>query len=163
MDGASVLAVTGTTFHDLIGMRHQQGFDTTKLIQDVAHYNVEVSGPQYAVLAADEACRAALGEMAWHILPSPKTPARQAARGDRAFPLHSQMAAGVLGALLADDAIISLDCRANTYFAAWHIQLRANQNLTGTGTGRSRCGCECEAIHARRAEALRVVMHPRTG
>jgi pyruvate dehydrogenase (quinone) len=62
MDGAPVVAITGTTFHDLIGTRYQQGLDTTKLMQDVALYNTEVSGPQHAVLVANEACRAALGE-----------------------------------------------------------------------------------------------------
>jgi pyruvate dehydrogenase (quinone) len=34
---------------------------------------------------------------------------------------------------LADDAVISLDCGANTHFAARHIQLRAGQSFTGTG------------------------------
>ena len=62
LDGAPVVALTGTTFHDLIGTRYQQGVDTTKLMQDVALYNVEVTGPEHAVLVANRACRAALGE-----------------------------------------------------------------------------------------------------
>jgi pyruvate dehydrogenase (quinone) len=41
MDGAPVVALTGMTFHDLIGTRYQQGIDTTKLMQEVALYNVE--------------------------------------------------------------------------------------------------------------------------
>src|ERR1700739_2947152 len=40
MDGSPVVAITGMTFHDLIGTRYQQGVDTTKLMQDVALYNV---------------------------------------------------------------------------------------------------------------------------
>ncbi len=35
--------------------------------------------------------------------------------------------------LIADDAIISLDCGANTHFAARCLRLRENQRLTGTG------------------------------
>ena len=35
--------------------------------------------------------------------------------------------------LISDDAVISLDCGANTHFAARHLMLRANQRLTGTG------------------------------
>ena len=35
--------------HDLIGTRYQQGVDTTKLMQDVALYNVEVTGPEHAI------------------------------------------------------------------------------------------------------------------
>src|SRR3984957_2549008 len=40
LDGAPVLAITGTTFHDLIGTRFQQSVDTTALMKDVALYNV---------------------------------------------------------------------------------------------------------------------------
>jgi pyruvate dehydrogenase (quinone) len=62
MDGAPVVALTGMTFHDLIGTRYQQGIDTTKLMEPVALYNVEVSGPQHAIVVANRACRAALGD-----------------------------------------------------------------------------------------------------
>jgi pyruvate dehydrogenase (quinone) len=57
MDGAPVVAITGMTFHDLIGTRYQQGVDTTKLMQDVALYNVEVT-----MIVTNRACRAALGD-----------------------------------------------------------------------------------------------------
>ena len=62
MDGAPVVAITGMTFHDFIGTRYQQGLDTTKLMQDVALYNVEVTGPEHAVLVTNRACRSALGD-----------------------------------------------------------------------------------------------------
>src|SRR5271163_298760 len=62
MDGASVVAITGMTFHDLIGTRYQQDIDTTKLMQGVALYNVEVTGPEHAVLVTNRACRVALGD-----------------------------------------------------------------------------------------------------
>ena len=62
MDGAPVVALTGLTFHDLIGTRYQQGIDTTKLMEPVALYNVEVTGPQHAIVVANRACRAALGD-----------------------------------------------------------------------------------------------------
>jgi pyruvate dehydrogenase (quinone) len=61
-DGAPVVALTGTTFHDLIGVRYQQSVDTTKLMQDVALYNIEVTGPEHAVIVANRACRVALGD-----------------------------------------------------------------------------------------------------
>jgi len=38
-----------------------------------------------------------------------------------------------LSDLLSDDAVISLDCGANTHFAARCLRLRANQGFTGTG------------------------------
>ena len=62
MDGAPVVALTGLTFHDLQGTRYQQGIDTTKLMEPVALYNVEVTGPQHAIIVANRACRAALGD-----------------------------------------------------------------------------------------------------
>ena len=43
LNGAPVVAITGTTFHDLIGTRFQQGVNTTALMEDVALYNVEVT------------------------------------------------------------------------------------------------------------------------
>ena len=62
LDGAPVVAITGLTFHDLIGTRFQQGLDTIPLMQQVALYNVEVTGPGHALVVANRACRAALGE-----------------------------------------------------------------------------------------------------
>ena len=48
-------------------------------------------------------------------------------------PLRPQMVMRALSDLLADDAIISLDCGAHTHFAARMIRLRDRQFLTGTG------------------------------
>jgi pyruvate dehydrogenase (quinone) len=61
-DGAPVLALTGLTFHDLQGVRYQQDLDTVALMEQVAVYNVEVTGPQHAIIVANRACRAALGD-----------------------------------------------------------------------------------------------------
>jgi pyruvate dehydrogenase (quinone) len=60
-DGAPVLAITGETFHDLGGLRFVQGVDTKALMQDVATFNVRVSGPVHAKTVVNRACRAALG------------------------------------------------------------------------------------------------------
>ena len=48
-------------------------------------------------------------------------------------PLRPQMAIAAFGAALAPDAIISLDCGANTHFAARCLMLKDGQRLTGTG------------------------------
>ena len=60
-DGAPVVALTGLTFHDLTGVRYQQSVDTVRLMQTVALYNEEVTGPEHAVIVGNRACRAALG------------------------------------------------------------------------------------------------------
>jgi pyruvate dehydrogenase (quinone) len=48
-------------------------------------------------------------------------------------PLRPQMVIRALSDLLPDNAVISLDCGANTHFAARCLRLRSNQRLTGTG------------------------------
>ncbi|MGI4814268.1 MAG: thiamine pyrophosphate-binding protein [Janthinobacterium lividum] len=60
-DGAPVLAITGLTFHDLLGTRFQQSVNTPALMQDVALYNTVVTGPRHALVVTDIACRSALG------------------------------------------------------------------------------------------------------
>src|SRR5207248_7289384 len=44
-DGQPVLAITGHTFHDLIGTNFQQDVDLDKLYMDVAAYNQRIMGP----------------------------------------------------------------------------------------------------------------------
>jgi pyruvate dehydrogenase (quinone) len=60
MDGAPVLAITGQTYHDLIGMRYQQEVDLLTLFKDVAVYDEQVLGTHHAESLVDAACRAAL-------------------------------------------------------------------------------------------------------
>src|SRR6201999_2460201 len=60
-DGAPVVALTGLTFHHLRGVRYQQSVDTVKLMEPLTVYNEEVTGPEHAILIANRACRAALG------------------------------------------------------------------------------------------------------
>ena len=62
LDGAPVVAITGLTFHDLRGVRFQQGIDTVKLMEPLAVYNEEVTGPEHAILIANRACRAEQGD-----------------------------------------------------------------------------------------------------
>jgi pyruvate dehydrogenase (quinone) len=59
MDGQPVLAITGHTFHDLIGTHYQQDVDLTKLFMDVAVYNERIAGPAHISNAVDEAIRCA--------------------------------------------------------------------------------------------------------
>jgi pyruvate dehydrogenase (quinone) len=55
-----VLAITGHTFHDLIGTHYQQDVDLDKLFMDVAAYNQRVMGPAHVVNTVDEAVKTAL-------------------------------------------------------------------------------------------------------
>jgi pyruvate dehydrogenase (quinone) len=60
-DGQPVLAITGHTFHDLIGTNFQQDVDLDKLYMDVAAYNQRIMGPAHVHNVVDEAIRIALG------------------------------------------------------------------------------------------------------
>src|SRR3954464_14787834 len=59
-DGQPVLAITGHTFHDLIGTHYQQDVDLDKLYMDVAAYNQRIMGPAHVVNVVDEAIKTAL-------------------------------------------------------------------------------------------------------
>ena len=60
LDGAPVLAITGQTYHDLLGTRYQQEVDLLSLFKDVALYNQQLTGAMQARSLIDAACRAAL-------------------------------------------------------------------------------------------------------
>src|SRR5256885_14358146 len=48
-DGQPVLAITGHTFHDLVGTQYQQDVDLVKVFMDVAAYNEQVAGPNHLI------------------------------------------------------------------------------------------------------------------
>src|SRR5580704_3955364 len=60
MDGASVLAITGLQFHDLIHTHTQQDVELDKLFIDVCVYNARVMGPAHVENASALACRTAV-------------------------------------------------------------------------------------------------------
>lgn len=59
-DGQHVLAITGHTFHDLIGTHYQQDVDLDKLFMDVAVYNQRVMSASHVNNVVDEAIKTAL-------------------------------------------------------------------------------------------------------
>jgi pyruvate dehydrogenase (quinone) len=60
-DGQPVLAITGHTFHDLIGTHGQQDVDLDRLFMDVAAYSERVMGPSHVINVVDTAIKTALG------------------------------------------------------------------------------------------------------
>jgi pyruvate dehydrogenase (quinone) len=61
MDNQPVLAITGHTFHDLIGTQYQQDVDLTKVFMDVSVYNEQVTGADHVVNVVDAGIKHALG------------------------------------------------------------------------------------------------------
>ena len=60
MDGAPVLAITGQTYHDLMGMHYQQEVNLIGLFEDVTVFNQQINGPKHVHSLVDVACRTAL-------------------------------------------------------------------------------------------------------
>lgn len=60
MDHAPVVAITGMTYHDLIGQQYQQDVNTESLFRDVACFDERVMGPSDVRALTNLACREAL-------------------------------------------------------------------------------------------------------
>jgi pyruvate dehydrogenase (quinone) len=92
-DGQPVLAITGHTFHDLIGTHYQQDVDLDKLYMDVAVYSQRVMGPAHVVNLVDEAIKTALTRRGVAHITIPKDiqdwTTSDAARSSANIPKHS--------------------------------------------------------------------------
>jgi pyruvate dehydrogenase (quinone)/pyruvate oxidase len=86
LDGAPVLALTGQTYHDLMGTRYQQEVDLVSLFQDVAVYNQLVMSAGHVTALVDAACRSALSARGVAHLNFPVDIQEQALSDDEASP-----------------------------------------------------------------------------
>ncbi|MDP9132271.1 MAG: thiamine pyrophosphate-binding protein, partial [Nitrospirota bacterium] len=71
-DGQPVLAITGHTYHDLIGTHYQQDVSLDKLFSDVAAYSERVMSPAHVVNVVDEAIKTAISRRTVAHLTIPK-------------------------------------------------------------------------------------------
>ena len=62
IEQAPVVAITGMTYHDLIGTSYLQDVNIDYLMNDIAVYNQRIMGPQHVVNVTDYACRSALSQ-----------------------------------------------------------------------------------------------------
>jgi pyruvate dehydrogenase (quinone)/pyruvate oxidase len=62
VEQAPVIAITGMTYHDLIGTSYLQDVNIDYMMNDIAVYNQRVMGPQHVLNVADFACRSALSQ-----------------------------------------------------------------------------------------------------
>lgn len=60
MDSTSVLAITGSTYSDLMNSDYQQDVNLIRLFSDVSVYNSIVNRPEHAEMTVDIACRSAI-------------------------------------------------------------------------------------------------------
>jgi len=92
-DGQPVLAITGHTFHDLIGTHYQQDVDLDKLFIDVAEFNQRIMGPGHVNNIVDEAIKTCLTRRAVSHITIPKDiqewTSRDEERSKANVPKHS--------------------------------------------------------------------------
>jgi pyruvate dehydrogenase (quinone) len=92
-DGQPVLAITGHTFHDLIGTHYQQDVDLDKLFMDVAEFNQRIMGPDHVNNIVDEAIKTSLTRRAVSHITIPKDIQEWTSRDDERskanVPKHS--------------------------------------------------------------------------
>lgn len=62
MDNTPVLAITGSTYSDLMSSDYQQDVNVVKLYSDVSVYDTMINEAEHAEMAVDIACRTALSE-----------------------------------------------------------------------------------------------------
>jgi|CXWL01.1.fsa_nt_gi pyruvate dehydrogenase (quinone) len=91
-DGQPVLAITGHTFHDLIGTHYQQDVSLDKVFMDVAAYNERIMGPAHVYNVVDEAMKTAIARRSVAHITIPKDIQKWTTEGPRSstnMPNHS--------------------------------------------------------------------------
>jgi pyruvate dehydrogenase (quinone) len=61
-DSTPVVAITGSTYSDMMGSNYQQDVNLMQLFSDVAVYNNMINSPEHAEMAVDLACRTAISK-----------------------------------------------------------------------------------------------------
>jgi pyruvate dehydrogenase (quinone) len=61
-DNTPVIAITGTTYSDMMGSSYQQDVSLLHLFSDVSFYNNMINSPEHAEMTVDIACRTALSQ-----------------------------------------------------------------------------------------------------
>ncbi|HEY3094523.1 MAG TPA: thiamine pyrophosphate-dependent enzyme [Nitrososphaera sp.] len=61
-DSTPVIAITGSTYSDMMGSSYQQDVALLQLFSDVAVYNNMINSPEHAEMAVDIACRSAISK-----------------------------------------------------------------------------------------------------
>lgn len=62
LDNTPVIAITGSTYSDLMNSNYQQDVNLMQLFSDVSVYNSLINKPEHAEMAVDIACRKALSQ-----------------------------------------------------------------------------------------------------
>ena len=111
MDNQPVVAITGDTFHDLMGTWQQQDVDLARFYAPMAVYSQRVSGPNHVVNVVDQAFRLALARQGVSHITIPTDTQREERsdeqRSERNIPGHSANTYPQLRSLPPQEHLIS--------------------------------------------------------
>ena len=109
LDGASVLAITGLQFHDLINTHTQQDVELDKLFEDVTVYNTRIMGAAHVENVTELACRTALSRRGVAHITMPvdmqEEEVKKSTRTKRNVPHHVSNQMSFRSGIAADDAL----------------------------------------------------------
>jgi pyruvate dehydrogenase (quinone)/pyruvate oxidase len=135
LEQAPVLAITGMTYHDLIGTSYLQDINTEYLFNDVAIYNQRIMGPQHIENVVDLACRTSLTHRGPSHLAFPidfqAAPAESGSRFRRNVPGHTSTRFE-LPLRIPDDA--RLDAAAAALNGRTRVAILAGAGARGAGS-----------------------------
>ena len=86
LDNTSVIAITGTTYSDLMNSKYQQDVNLLQLFSDVTVYNNLINKPEHAEMSVDIACRKALSQRGVNHLTIPIDIQEERLKGD--YSMH---------------------------------------------------------------------------
>lgn len=146
LDGQPVLAITGLTYHDLIGTHTQQDVALDRLFIDVAKFNERIMGPTHVENLTHLACRTALAYRGVAHLAFPVDIQEQKAgpRSPRNVDHHASDALGRSAGLPAQDLL----SRAADLLNA------GQKTVILAGRGALHAGDELEAVAERRGAPI---------
>jgi len=140
LEQAPILAITGMSYHDLIGTSYLQDVNTDYLFNDVAVYNQRIMGPQHITNVVDYAVRTSLTQRGPSHLAFPidyqAAPADSGSRFRRNVPGHTST---------AYRPPIRVPCRQDLDAAVGALQGKQRIAILA-GAGARGAGAELEAV-----------------
>ncbi|SCF31096.1 pyruvate oxidase [Micromonospora viridifaciens] len=140
VEQAPLLAITGMSYHDLIGTSYLQDINTDYLFNDIALYNQRIMGPAHVTNVVDYAVRTALSQRGPAHLAFPidyqAAPAGSGTRYVRNVPGHTST---------TFRAPVRVPCRADLEAAAQALAGRTKVAILA-GAGARGAGDELEAV-----------------
>lgn len=125
------MAVTGHTFHDLIGTHFQQDLDLDKVYTDVAAYNQRVMGPAHLYNVVDEAVKIALGQRTVAHITIPKDIQDWSEDGHRSAMNVAKHSGDVAGEVLPLPSAARLEQAAGIINAGAKVAILVGQGALG--------------------------------